>query len=118
MKDKTETIDGIIREMREDWAMTYFSEGTKKKNGEYSNVAAIGSQTVAARIEKAHTREIREKYLENNRLREIVKELANKLQSSYCCVDGESHFDTCDITGICPDAATCALVSRAKEVSK
>lgn len=73
---------------------------------------------IADRLEAAHTREISSKYSENNRLREIVKELAKKLQSSYCCVDGESHFGTCDITGICPDAGTCALVSMAREVTK
>lgn len=49
-------------------------------------------------------------------LRALVKKLADKLQSSYICVDGESHFDSCDIKDLCPSTGACALVAMARKM--
>lgn len=83
METNNETIDDIIREMREDWAMTYFCEGTKKKNGEYSNIAAIGSQTVAERIEAAHKREMAHNESLLQRAGATIVELMNTMSAKH-----------------------------------
>ena len=69
MASENETVAEIVSEMRGEWAQVYFSEGSRRKDGEYcdNEFAAIESGTVADRIEAAHGREVAE-------LRECLKE--------------------------------------------
>lgn len=58
MASNNETIEDIVREMRDEWAMCYFSEGTKKKDGNYSDFCTIDTEEVANIIETAHMRDV------------------------------------------------------------
>ena len=66
---------------------------------------------------EAHNADMAASNREIMSLRALVKEMTDKLHSDYCCEDG-SYFDGCDITDICHNAGTCALVARAREVVK
>ena len=62
MASENETVADIANEMRIKWAQVYFSEGSRRKDGEYcdNEFAAIEPETVADRIEAAHKREVAE----------------------------------------------------------
>ena len=60
MASENETVADIANEMRSEWAQVYFSEGSRRKDGEYcdNEFAAIEPETVADRIEAAHQRDV------------------------------------------------------------
>ena len=60
MASEYETVADIANEMRSEWAQVYFSEGSRRKDGEYcdNEFAAIEPETVADRIEAAHQRDV------------------------------------------------------------
>ena len=60
MASENETVEDIVKEMRSEWAQVYFSEGSRRKDGEYcdNEFAAIEPETVADRIEAAHQRDV------------------------------------------------------------
>lgn len=60
MTSENETVEDIVRKMRDEWALCYFSEGTKRKDGGYSDFCAIDTAEVANNIEAAHRREVSE----------------------------------------------------------
>lgn len=60
MASENETVADIAREMRDEWALCYFSEGTKKKDGGYSDFCTIDTAEVANSIEAANRREVAE----------------------------------------------------------
>lgn len=68
MASENETVADIANEMRSEWAQVYFSEGSRRKDGEYcdNEFAAIEPETVADRIEAAHQREVGELCGERN----------------------------------------------------
>lgn len=98
----SETITDILREMR--------TEAVKADSSRCGYVETSYIRDYADRIENAYN-------CKNEKLRALVKEMAEKLHSDYCCEDG-SHFDGCDITDICHNADVCALVARAREAVK
>lgn len=53
-----ETVEQVCEEMRNNWAVLYYSEGTRTKNGGYSGVPVIETENLAERILAAHKREI------------------------------------------------------------
>ena len=59
MTSENETVEEIVKEMRGEWAQVYFSEGSRRNDGEYcdNEFAAIEPGTVADRIESAWRRE-------------------------------------------------------------
>ena len=62
MASKNETIAEIGKEMRDEWAQVYFSEDSRRKDGEYCDdgFVAIEPEAVADRIEAANSREFAE----------------------------------------------------------
>ena len=52
-KKNQETIADILREMRNVWAVNYWSEGCKTMNGDYPDVVSITTAEIADRIEAA-----------------------------------------------------------------
>ena len=78
MASNNETVADIANEMRSEWAQVYFSEGSRRKDGEYcaNEFVAIEPETVADRIEAAHRREVAE-------LRKGISELLDALQAIY-----------------------------------
>ena len=79
MASENETVADIANEMRSEWAQVYFSEGSRRKDGEYcdNEFVAIEPETVADRIEAAHQREVAEL---RECLREAVTEVCNRLE--------------------------------------
>lgn len=59
-KKNQETIADILREMRNVWAVNYWSEGCKTMNGDYPDVVSITTAELADRIEAAAKRQFRE----------------------------------------------------------
>lgn len=68
-----ETVEEIVNEMRDKWAQFYYSEGTRRKDGKYSEFPAIDTEEVASRIEAVHRREIAE-------LRECLRLSSNEME--------------------------------------
>ena len=58
MASENETVAEIVRKMRDEWALCYFSEGTKRKDGGYSHFCTIDTEEFSNSIEAAHRREI------------------------------------------------------------
>lgn len=58
MANENETVEQVCEEMRNDWAQLYFSEGTRKRDGGYSDVSVIETDKVSGRILAAHKRDI------------------------------------------------------------
>lgn len=83
MASENDTVADIVREMRSEWAQVYFSEGSRRKDGEYcdNEFAAIEPETVADRIEEAYKREVAE-------LRECLKE-------TIVIAAAEYHYHSC-----------------------
>lgn len=78
---------------------------------------------IADRLEAAHTREIRSKYSENNRLRALVGELADALDAAVPdhadCEDTKALCKGgCMPNGICRQSTIRALVEMAREAAK
>lgn len=78
MASENETVAEIANEMRGEWAQVYFSESSRRKDGEYcdNEFAAVEPGTVADRIEAAHRREVAE-------LRECLKEAVFVMQTLF-----------------------------------
>ena len=111
MGSENETVADIANEMRSEWAKVYFSEGSRRKDGEYcdNEFAAIEPETVADRIEAAHQREVGELCGErngilnanasladdNDRLRREVAELERKVSELRECLK-EAVTEVCN----------------------
>lgn len=54
---KQETIEDILREMREEWAVLYFSNGSQRRDGEYTTFPVLETEKFARRIKAAWNRE-------------------------------------------------------------
>lgn len=108
-----ETVAQLCEEITTQWANCYFSEGQKRRDGEYSNMVVIERDKLAERILAAHKREMAEKDAENAKLRELVKELAAALEA----INAKIEFDPY-IGGRWNSLHMGSLVDRAKEVAK
>ena len=93
MASENETVADIANEMRIEWAQVYFSEGSRRKDGEYcdNEFVAIEPETVADRIEAAHQREVAE-------LRECLKDAV-----LYNCAICDSKGKLCEVKGFCSE---------------
>ena len=113
MASNNETVADIANEMRSEWAQVYFSEGSRRKDGEYcdNEFVAIEPETVADRIEAAHQREVGELCGErngilnanasladdNDRLRREVAELEREVAELRECLK-EAIREKCPFT--------------------
>ena len=136
MANDNETVKQIAQEMQNDWAKFCFYEGTKKKNGEYSDVAVIEPEKVADRILSAHEREMAAKNrqleaasadaeaanAEIARLRSLVGELADALlvmNDWGCLVCVSRHNSDCENGNFCDrKIGNNALVAMARDAVK
>ena len=84
MGSENETVAYIANEMRIEWAQVYFSEGSRRKDGEYcdNEFAAIEPETVADRIEAAHQRAVAELKRRLKVAEDALEELQDRLVSS------------------------------------
>ena len=60
MANDNKTVKQIAKEMQKDWALLYFANGTRKANGDYSDISCIETKKFAKRILAAHKREVAE----------------------------------------------------------
>ena len=54
MANDNKTVKQIAKEMQKDLALLYFANGTRKANGDYSDVSCIETKKFAKRILAAH----------------------------------------------------------------
>lgn len=76
MANENETVEQVCEEIRNDWACLYYSEGTRRKNGERSDVPVIETEKLAERILAAHKREIAAKDAEIAKRNTLIGQLA------------------------------------------
>lgn len=91
MANENEKVGEIVKEIRDSWAQVYFSESSRRKDGEYcdNEFAAIESETVADRIEAAHKREV-------EKLRDVGKQMLRRWCNLACtCEHCEFNAEPC-----------------------
>lgn len=108
MAEEKETVEHVCEEMLNDWALYYYSEGTRKKNGEYSDVCVIETEKVANRILAANKHEIASLY-------SLIKELAGVAERFVSCKATECET-VCGGDEKCIHKKAIALVAKAREV--
>lgn len=91
---KVETFAEIVKEMRVEWAQVYFSEGSRRKDGEYcdNEFVAIEPSNVADRLEAAHNRDVARLVAA---LKALAEDTCQHCDARYCratCHNGEPQI--------------------------
>lgn len=94
--EKVETFAEIVKEMRDEWAQVYFSEGSRRKNGEYcdNEFVAIEPSIVADRLEAAHNRDVARLVAA---LKALAEDTCQHCGDRYCENDGEQVHLPCRV---------------------
>ncbi|MCQ2300809.1 MAG: hypothetical protein MJZ81_11890 [Bacteroidales bacterium] len=88
--DVMETIEDIVRDIQDKWAVNYFCEGCRTMNGDYPKVVVIDTAELADRINVSHRLEI-------EKLRALVEGLldAATIECASCTYDCGPNRENC-----------------------